>query len=203
MSQLLKRWEPSTFYLLGQEIRLEVRAPHFSEEAEFNRRMMTVGLKARPAQEALRALQAGEEIAPEALDALFASVDPKWAAGIFARYVRLPEPVTFDGEEPITTGAALFDAANGALVQAVLQKVEGRRLPPLQQLHRALLDEGERDLVVPRGAVGAPAAQRDADLAAAVHERAVRNPLRAPQREDRPRRLVELEQYVERPERLE
>ena len=121
--QLLKRWEPATFHLLGQEIRLEVRAPHFSEEGEFNRRMMTVGLKARPAQEALRALQAGEDFPADALDALFASVDPKWASGIFARYVRLPDPVTFEGEEPITTGAALFEAANGALVQAVLQKV--------------------------------------------------------------------------------
>jgi hypothetical protein len=123
MPQLLKRWEAATFHLLGQEIRLEVRAPHFSEEGEFNRRMMAVGLKARPAQAALEALRAGQEIAPDALDALFASVDPKWAAGIFAKYVRLPEPVVFDGEEPVTTGAALFDVANGALVQEVLQKV--------------------------------------------------------------------------------
>ncbi len=128
MPQLLKRWEAATFYLFGQEIRVEVKAPSFADEPEFNRRMMQFGAKAAPAKEALIALKEGRELSPEVYETLFSAVDPKWAATIFEKCLRLPEPVTLEGEDgtPITTGTGLLEIANGSFVMDVLNKVAER-----------------------------------------------------------------------------
>lgn len=127
MPQLLKRWEEHTFHLLGQEIRLKVKAPHFSEEGQFNRNLMAWGRTAAKAKAAFEAAKEGGTVpAAEDSDALFGSIDPEWAAGVFEKCVRPTEPIGLDGEDgapPITTGRELFDVANGALVMEVLGKV--------------------------------------------------------------------------------
>jgi len=125
MPQLLKRWEAATFHLFGHEIRAEVKAPSFSDEPEFNRRMMGIGAKAAPARAALAAIESGQEVPAEVYEALFSAADPKWSAEVFAKCVRVPDPITLEGEEgePITSGAGLFEIANGALVMEVLNKV--------------------------------------------------------------------------------
>jgi hypothetical protein len=125
MPQLLKRWEDATVHLFGQEIRIRVKAPSFSAEPEFNRRMVEFGMKAKPARAALAALASGEELPAGTYEALFDTIDQKWAASIFEGCVRVPEPISLEGEEeaPITDGAGLFAVANGALVMEVLNKV--------------------------------------------------------------------------------
>jgi len=125
MPQLLKRWEAATFHLFGHEIRAEVKAPSFADEPEFNRNMVSFGMKAKPARAVLAAMATGEEIPAEAYEGLFNTIDPKWAGSIFAKCIRLPEPIMLEGEDgsPITTGAGLFEIANGTLVMEVLNKV--------------------------------------------------------------------------------
>jgi hypothetical protein len=127
MPQLLKRWEEHTFHLLGQPIRLKVKAPHFAEEGEFNRQLMAWGRKATKAREALKASKdSGAPLAAEATDELFQSVDPKWALSVFEKNVRLSEPIELEDEPgggSITTSGELFDIATQALVMEVIGKV--------------------------------------------------------------------------------
>jgi hypothetical protein len=127
MAQLLKRWEEHTFHLLGQPIRLKVKAPHFSEEGEFNKRLMAWGRTAAKAREAFKIAKEGGTVpSTEDADALFSSLDPTWAAGVFESCVRVVEPIQLEDEPdapPITTGKELFEIANGALVMEVLGKV--------------------------------------------------------------------------------
>jgi hypothetical protein len=127
MPQLLKRWEEHTFHLLGQPIQLKVKAPHFAEEGEFNKRLMAWGRTATKARDAFKAAKDGGTVpSSEDADALFSSIDPQWAEGVFEKCVRVVDPIQLEDEpdaSPITTGKDLFEVANGALVMEVLSKV--------------------------------------------------------------------------------
>jgi hypothetical protein len=122
VTQLLKRWEESTFELLGQSIRLKVKAPLFDEAPEFLRKMIAfgrAGVKASTAE--------GVDAQASGADSMFASLDAKWVRSVFAGCIRPSEPILVEDEpdaKPIQTGAELYEIANAALVLQVLAKVQ-------------------------------------------------------------------------------
>ncbi len=124
MTQLLKRWEESDFELLGQRIRLKVKAPLFDEAPEFLRKMTAFGRSAVKARDAT----AGDvEAQASGADSMFASLDAKWVQDVFTKCVRPSEPILVEDEpdaKPIQTGADLYEVANAALVLQVLAKVQ-------------------------------------------------------------------------------
>ncbi len=124
MTQLLKRWEEGTFDLLGQKIRLKVKAPLFDEAPDFLRKMMVFGRAGFKAQHA----EAGDvEAQASGADSMFASLDPKWVRDVFTKCVRPSEAILVDDEpdaKPIQTGADVYEIANASLVLDVLAKVQ-------------------------------------------------------------------------------
>ncbi len=122
MTQLLKRWEEGTFDLLGQKIRLKIKAPLFDEAPDFLRKMTVFGRAGLKAQQA-----EGVDAQASGADSMFASLDPKWVKDVFAKCVRPSEPILIDDEpdaKPIQTGADVYEIANAALVLDVLAKVQ-------------------------------------------------------------------------------
>jgi len=124
MTQLLKRWEEGTFDLLGQQIRLKVKAPLFDEAPDFLRKMTAFG---RTAGKAQLAMTEGAEALANGADNMFAALDAKWVRDVFTKCVRLAEAILIEDEEgakPIQTGADLYEIANAALVLQVLAAVQ-------------------------------------------------------------------------------
>lgn len=124
MTQLLKRWEESTFDLLGQTIRLKIKAPLFDEAPDFLRMMTAFGRSAVRAQGTAEDDLEGKA---SGVDSMFGSLDPKWVRGVFSTCVRPAEPILVEDEpdeKPIQTGADLYEVANAALVLQVLAKVQ-------------------------------------------------------------------------------
>src|SRR5512139_3283703 len=125
MAQLLKRWEEGTFDLLGQQIRLKVKAPSFDDAGEFLRKMAAF---ARAASRAQTAVRTGADETGEGAESMFAAIDAKWTREIFAKCVRPVEPILVEDDgpdgKPIQTGAEVYEVANTALVLQVLYKVQ-------------------------------------------------------------------------------
>lgn len=119
---MLKRWEERTFYLLGQEIRLKIKAPSFDEAPAFMKKMAEFGVAAK---EGKAAYDAGNAAAGADL---FSLIDPAFARGLFEKNVK-PVAETFaeddDGEpKAIVTGLDVYGIANSVLVLSVLSAVQ-------------------------------------------------------------------------------
>ncbi len=124
MTQLLKRWEERSFHLLGQSIRVKVRAPLFDEAPAFLRQMMAFG---RAGLKTQQAEGSGLEAQASGADSMFGSLDPKWVRDVFSKCVRPAEPILLEDEpdaKPIQTGADLYEVANVALVLDILSTVQ-------------------------------------------------------------------------------
>ena len=132
MAQLFKRWEEETFHLLGQEIRLKVKAPSFDDSPEILRKMSAyVAAAKRATAERAAAERAAEgtgaPVGASGTEDVLATLDPTWVRSMFTKCVKPAEQIVLDGEEgsPIQTGEQLYEIANGSLVLQVITKIQG------------------------------------------------------------------------------
>jgi hypothetical protein len=110
--KILKRWHDREFTFLGGTIRLKIKALKKSEAPDFLKRMVEL---------AEASTKLGENASVEAM---FASLPLDFAAECFERYVRVAEDVQIE-DEPIQTGAQLFEEADYALIMQVLRAIQG------------------------------------------------------------------------------
>jgi hypothetical protein len=99
MSSKLTMWTPVTVEFFGQSLELRLR-------------LLPLG----PGRDVVRRL---EELRRTGIDELDRVVPEEWIADVFARWVRLPEPVEIDGVT-VSTGSDLLAHAGTGLVLRVV-----------------------------------------------------------------------------------
>lgn len=128
---LLKLREEKAFPFLGQEIRLQFRAPTYDDAPAFLKRMNEYGMAAKRAKEAR---DAGDRTAGADL---FSLLEPEFVRKTFEACVK-PAPDQFveaddGGPKPLVTGLDVYEIANSVLVLAVMNEIQSRAVLSLAE----------------------------------------------------------------------
>lgn len=103
MASKLITWLDDEVEFFGQTVRLKLKLPQFGGAAELVKRV----------EEIRKTDDAELVLAPDT---------QKWVADVFAKWVRLPEPLEVDGVM-VDSGPALFEVASPGLVLRILGRL--------------------------------------------------------------------------------
>ena len=118
----LKLWHSKLFHVAGQELRLKVKSLSFLEAPQFLANM----------EELRKNLKATGD-GGQAIQAIYATVDPSFVASCFQKWVRPDGPIEIDEGEPLRTGEDVYGIATTGLVMDVLWSIQGLRFRPARR----------------------------------------------------------------------